>query len=164
MKASKYHPRIFQANYPLLDRYDEGHTAIRALQLHAEACDLCVGKEIDWPGANEVPIEQTWFSAIRQKKQSFSAFAYEFLSYSLVFDGWLELAPAPTKSKIDFLMKDQSIMRALLVECREAADAAGNIRIRALIQKATAFIDAFHDAVMTRFRECGIEWPKTSER
>jgi hypothetical protein len=163
MKRRKHHPRIYKANYPLLAKYDEKHPAIRALQIHAEACDICVGKEIDWPGAKEPPIEQTWFSATRQKKQFFSMFAYEFLSYSLVLDGWLELAPVPTKSEIGFLEEDQPIMRALLDECHDAADAAGNTHILPLIQKATEFMDAYNDAVIARFRECRIEWPKTKE-
>lgn len=164
MKARKYNPSFYQARYPLLTSYDETHPAICALLLHTEACKTCVGKEIEWPDAKEPPIEQAWYSATRGKQQLFSAFAYEFLSYNLVLDGWLELPPEPTLEELHLPMKAQPLMQALLDECRAAAAEANNVRVLPLIQKATEFIDAYHEAIFARFKECQIEWPKTSEQ
>jgi hypothetical protein len=163
MRRPKHHPRIYKANYPLLVRYDENHPAIRALQIHAEACDFCVGKEIDWPQSKEPPVDQIWYSAVRQKKQFFSMFAYEFLSYDLVLDGWLELAPEPTDNESCFLVNDQPITRCLLDECRVAAISEGNTKILPLIQKALEFIEAYNLAILRRFEECKIVWPKIAD-
>ena len=158
MQTPNYHPRIYPANYPLLDRYGEKHPAVRALQLHGEACDFCVGKEIYWPQFKNEPVDQLWFSATRHKEQSFSAFAYEFLSYDLVLDGWLDLPPQPTASETTFLVKGLPLMRRLLNECQEAASVDGNTRILPLIQKAVEFVNTYEDALIVRFRECGIAW------
>jgi hypothetical protein len=124
---------------------------------------VCVGKEIEWPDVGNQSIDQSWFSAARCRQQSFSAFAYEFLSYDLILDGWLEMAPAPTESEIGFLVDDQPLMRVLLDECEEAADADGNSHILPLIRKAREFVDAYKDALLCRFTECGIDLPADHE-
>jgi hypothetical protein len=157
--TNPYHPRIYPANYPLLDKYGPEHSAVRALQVHAEACDDCVGKEIEWPDIGNRSIDQSWFSVRRRTQQSFSAFAYEFLSYDLILDGWLEMAPEPTESEIGYMVDDQPLMRALLDECQEAADADGNVEILPLIAKAREFVDAYNDAIVRRFNDCRIPWP-----
>lgn len=158
MERHLVHPRVYPVNYHITDRFDATHPAVCVLQVHAEACDTCVGKEIEWPGAGNRAIEQTWFSTTRMKEQSFSSFAYEFLSYDLILDGWLEMAPEPTESELGFLVDDEPLMRALLDECEEAAIGDKNTKIRPLIAKTREFLDAYCKAIQYRFDCCGIKW------
>ncbi len=157
----QHHPRVYPANYPLLNRYGPDHPAVRVLQVHAEACDVCVAKEIQWAGSEESPVDQSWFSARRCRQESFSAFAYEFLSYDLVLDGWLEMAPEPTESEIGFLVEDQPLMQILLDECEEAANSDGNSKMLPLIAKAREFVRAYDDALVRRFKDCRVRFPRT---
>lgn len=156
--TNQFHPRIHPANLPLLNEYGPQHAAVRALQVHAETCDSCVGKEIEWPDGRNRSIDQSWFSARRCRQQSFSAFAYEFLSYDLILDGWLEMANAPTEREIRYLLNDQPLMRTLLDECEEAARADSNNEILSLIAKARDFMDAYDHALVRRFSDCRISW------
>jgi hypothetical protein len=159
MARRRIHPRIYPANRPILDSYTCEHPAVRALQLHAEARDLCVGKEIKWPDSANRAVDQSWFSAARCRQQSYSAFAYEFISYDLILDGWLKAAPQPTESEMRFLCDDGPLMRALLDECEEAANADANLEILPLVAKAREFVHAYNDAILHRFAACKISQP-----
>lgn len=158
----RHHSRIYPANQAILAAYSPDHAAVRALQVHAEACDICVGKEIAWPQLGNRPIDQEWFSLTRLREQSFSALAYEFLSFDLVLDGWLEMPPHATEWECGFLTEDDVVLRVLLDECERAAQDEGNEDILPLIAKAREYLDAFKQAVLFRFRECGIQWPVNS--
>lgn len=91
--------------------------------------------------------------------QSFSAFAYEFISYDLILDGWLEMGTEPTETEANFLEADEPLMSALLDECEEAAHDDDNAVILPLIAKSREFVRAYKAAIMCRFDECHIEWP-----
>lgn len=157
-----YHPRIYPVNYEIIDRYGTDHPATRVLQVHAEARDKCVGKEIEWPQLGNQAIEQSWFSLSRQKVQTLSAFAYEFLSYDLILDGWLEMGLEPTETELGFF-DDERAMRLLLEECEDAALEEGNIEILPLITKAREFLDAYRAAILFRFSECDIAWTESGD-
>jgi hypothetical protein len=124
---------------------------------------MCVGKEIEWQQLANKAVDQSWFSRLRLKEQSFSSLAYEFISYDLVLDGWLELAPEATEAELSFLEEDGPIIRALLNECEEAAVAQGNDEILPLVAKAREFIDAFEAALLYRYEEYGIDWPNNDQ-
>lgn len=154
-----YHPRISRANLAILLRYEADHPAVHALQIHAEACDICVGKEIEWAQLGNRAIDQTWFSRVRLKNYQFSSFAYEFLSYDLTLDGWLVMPLEPTEAELNHLEDDDPLMRALLTECEEAALDDGNEEILPLISKAWEFLTIYKKALLYRFKKCGISWP-----
>ncbi len=155
----KHHPRIHPANLPILDKYGKGHPATRALTLHAEACDLCVGKEIEWPDQGNRAIDQSWFSKVRLKNQAFSSFAYEFISYDLILDGWLAMPSEPTKAELKHLEHDDGLIRSLLQECEFAGNECNNALILPLISTARDFVNAYTDAIEYRFQVCGITPP-----
>ena len=157
-----YHPRVYPVNYTIINRYGPDHPATRVLQVHAEACDKCVGKEIEWPQLGNQAIEQSWYSPSRQKVQTYSGFAYEFLAYDLILDGWLEMGPEPTEAELGFF-DDERPMRLLLEECEDAALDDGNIEILPLITKTQEFLDAYRAAVLCRFKECDIAWTESGE-
>jgi len=117
---------------------------------------VCVGREIEWQTLGNEAIDQEWFSQTRLKEQSFASFAYEFISYDLILDGWLEMTPQPTEAELNYLEHDEPLMRALLSECEEAALAEGNHQVLPLITKARQFVDAYKRALLYRFEQCGI--------
>jgi hypothetical protein len=159
---NKFHPRIHPANYPILAKYERDHPAVYALQQHAECRDFCVGKEIEWLHLEIPAIDQKWFSETRSKEQAFSALAYEFISYDLILDGWLEMAPEPTEVELSQLKDCDPLMRQLLDECENAAVQDANDAILPLITKVRAFLDAYRIALLTRFELCQIDWPATN--
>jgi hypothetical protein len=112
-----FHPRIHPLNYPLLKKLRPDQPAARALQVQAEARDVCVGKEIEWPQLGNRAIDQEWYSTIDQRTWQFSGFAYCFISFALVLDGWFnephdQLGPF----EADFL-HELPRLRELLDEC-----------------------------------------------
>ncbi len=155
-----HHHRIHPANCTILAKYESSHPAVRALEAHAEACEACLGKEIHWPG-KESAVDHKWFSRTRLKEQSFSALAYEFISYDLILDGWLEMRPEPTEWEYNYLTEDEPLLRALLDECEETAADDNNTKILPLIEKARNYMDTFKDAILYRFTICNIAWPDT---
>lgn len=151
----KFHPRIYPANYCLLREFPPDHRAVVALQIHAEARDLCVGKEIDWPHLGVIGIDQKWFSDVDFKEWRFSGFAYQFISYDLFLDGWVESAPEATEAELGFL-EDAPKMRTLLQECQESAQAENNLAIMPMIEKARQFVDALELAIRVRLESLGV--------
>lgn len=150
------HPRVYPTNYPLY-KLPANHPAIRALQVHAEARDMCVGKEIDWINKTSLkPIEQEWFSRTDQKVWRFSSLAYIYLSYDLELHGWLTSSPLPLEIEQQFLLEEAPKLRILLSECEAAAQADGNDAILPLIAKAREFADAYEHAILFRFEQLGI--------
>jgi hypothetical protein len=115
---------------------------------------MCVGKEIDWPHRRIGGIDQSWSSAVDSRQHRFSTFAYQYISYDLFLDGWVESAPEPTDSELGFL-EDVPRMRALLRECEEAARVEQNTQILPLIGKAKDFIDTLERAILFRFESLG---------
>lgn len=158
----KYHPRIHPVNYSLLRELPSDHPAVRALHVHAEACDTCVGKEINWPHSGKLAVEQKWWSDVDFREHYFSAFAYEYISYDLFLDGWVESAPEPTETELGFL-EDAPKMRKLLDECERAAKEGNTIEIFPLISKAKEFIDALEHAILYRFMSFGIAYPEADK-
>lgn len=144
MHAMKIHPE----NKPLL-KLPALHPARVALNAHLEARIECVGREIPWPGMAEEPIEQRWFSQIDQRNWTFSGFAYSFISFSLILDGWLSKSTNPDPCENAFL-SEVSRLRGLLAECEQAAREAGNRRVIPLIEKARRFFDAYEESIRTR--------------
>jgi hypothetical protein len=150
----KIHPRIYPANYGLLRELPPDHPAVRTLQVHAEASDLCVGKEINWPHLNIIGIDQKWFSDVDFREWRFSDFAYQFISYDLVLDGWIESALEATEAELGFIEIIPK-MRTLLDECEQAACEEKNSAILPLVAKAREFIDAFEGAIRYRAKQYG---------
>ena len=153
----KYHPRIHPANYSLLRQLPADHPAVRALQIHAEACDVCVGKDIDWAHLGTLGIDQTWFSDVDHREHRFSDFAYRYISYDLFLDGWVESAPEATEAELG-LLKRMPKLRTLLEECEREARADDNAAILPLVAKAREFVDAVEHAILFRFSSLGIPY------
>lgn len=154
-----YHPRIHPVNYPLLGKLPTEHPAVRALQAHAEADEVCVGKEINWPNLGIKGVDQAWFSTLNHRETRFSSFAYQYISYDLFLDGWVESVDGATQSELSFL-NEVPQLKILLHECEGAARAEQNLDILPLVAKARQFLDALEHAILYRFETVGIRYER----
>lgn len=145
----KYHPRIHPANRSLLRKLPADHPAARLLQIQAEARDVCVGREIDWPHVGIQGIDQSWQSKIDGKRWEFSAFAYIYLSYDLILDTWLELPPNLTEGEQKQLDELPRLF-VLLDECEQAVSADLNTAMLPLVVKAKEYLRALQYALRSR--------------
>lgn len=103
-------------------------------------------------------LDQEWQSKIRSRVQRYSGLAYEFISYDLILDGWLEMPPSPAITEISQLKSIDPLLRTLLAECEEAAIQNANVAILPLVEKVRVYLDAYRAAILSRFELCGILW------
>jgi hypothetical protein len=146
----KHHRRIHPTNYPILDKFETDHPAVRALQLHAETRDVCVGKEIEWPQLGNQAIDQEWFSMIDQRTWTFASFAYAFISFDLVLYGWISEEPSRLQPFEEDFLHELPRLREMLNECESAANNERNDEILPLIAKAREFFDAYEQSIVVR--------------
>lgn len=144
------HPQVDRLSRRILGAFPDDHPAVRALRIHVEARRVCVGREIEYPDEEHLPIEQTWISQTDGRRWTFSQFAYSYIAFDLVIGGWL---PEPDGKIQPFeaeFLKELSRLRQLLDECDEAAQADKNDRVAPLIVKAREFFDAYEAAIVAR--------------
>ena len=98
----------------------ESHPARRFLCAFIECRRNCVGRE-----CSDDPIDQEWFSECDRHAWSYSRFAYEFLSFDIVLDGWLTHAEKRTPDEQSWLVQLPRF-RQLLNECKSAAECDNN--------------------------------------
>jgi hypothetical protein len=144
-------PLIHPKNAPLRDLSPD-HPIVVALCKHAEACVKCVGKEIGWPDQGSEPIDQAWESSLDGRTWKFSSFAYLYIGYDLIADGWIESSPILTDAELTFLSETYPRMIHLLGECEVAALNCSNVAILPLIDSARDFADALAAAFEARAR------------
>lgn len=97
---------------------------VRFYEVREEVC----GRDIAWP--DRARIEQEWVSKLLQRKFSFSAFAYCFISLTLTMDEWFDDHFSTTPSEWEQRCIAQFAMKqTLLDECAEAAEREENTAI-----------------------------------
>jgi hypothetical protein len=134
----------------------EAHPARRVLVAHAECRRDCVGRELSWPGLDQVSIDQEWQAVATQGRWTFSGLAYAFVSFELILHGWLEHPPTIAPDEAGFLEKSP-LIRALLAECKSAAQKCRNEPILPLIEQVGNFVDIWENSVRCRLREDQVE-------
>jgi hypothetical protein len=129
---------------------DESHPLRRALVAHDVARDVCVGIEIEWPDAPGCAAEQEWVSAVDGRRRTFSAFAYSFISYSLILRDWIGILHPIDQKVLDYLAELRR-QRRLLDECDAAARRDASERMLEMVAAARAYYDAYEAAFEWRF-------------
>jgi hypothetical protein len=99
-------------NKPIFD-FEPTHPARRFLDAFIECRKNCVGRELEG-------IDQEWFSESERCIRRFSSFAYEWLSFDIELDGWLQNAKEMTASERRALETIPQ-MRGIIEDCRQAA-------------------------------------------
>ncbi len=140
--------RVHRLNRPLFDLAPT-HPAAYALISHANCREQCVGHEIAWPGKESEAFDQEWYSDIEKRVLRFSTFAYEFISYDLVLDGWIERSPGLTESE-SRILEDAPRLRTLMDECERAARTDENPQVLQRIPIVREWIAALENAVLYR--------------
>ena len=147
--------RIHPDNAPLL-KLPVDHPAHIALIIHAECANHCVGREIPWPDSPDKPIDHTWYSAMDQRIWTFSGFAYSFISFDLVLDGWINGQTHLQPFEQSFL-EELPRLRGLLAECECSAKADSNTGVLPLIKKTNEFFFAFERSIIARVGQVHVD-------
>ncbi len=124
----------------------------RLLFVHADCRDRCVGKEIPWPGKEADAFDQTWFSDVDQRRWSFSSFAYAYISFDLVLDGWIDRPNSLTMGERKALAEFPR-MRTLINECQSAAENDKNRRVLDLLPVIRSWLDTWQECIGSRIEE-----------
>lgn len=122
----------------------DSHPARRFLQAFMECRRDCVGKE-----ASDYPIDQEWFSDTDRKSWSYSDFAYKFLSFDIVLDGWLTSSPQRTADE-ERWSAELPRWRALLNECNNAAECEENYAILPVIAQVLKMFELWEQCILER--------------
>jgi len=117
--------RIEDLNGPVLE-LDGSHPAKRFLDAFIECLANCVGRHHGLDG--RTPIDQAWTSSTDRRIWTFSDFAYAFLSFDILLDGFLENASCLTASEVG-AAEELPILRTMMNECAQAARQDGNVEI-----------------------------------
>ncbi|MFN0020551.1 MAG: hypothetical protein ACKVP0_20015 [Pirellulaceae bacterium] len=132
--------------------FAEDHPARQALIAHAVCRRDCVGREIIWPGSEHLAIDIEWWSLIEGKRKTFSGFMYQYVSFDLVLQEWIDRPQQVTESErrtLHYLAN----LKSLLAECESAARAAANERILELVPIVRKFFDLWEQSVRYRIQQ-----------
>lgn len=135
---------IEDLNDPIYD-LDDDHPAKKFLEAFVDCRSNCVGRAIEWD--DRKPIDQEWQSAIDGRRWKFSGFAYAFISYNILMDGFLQNAPFPVGSEI-WAMERMPLLRSMTNECAQAARLDGNTEILELTDEVLDMLhlwDEYHE-------------------
>lgn len=147
-------------NDSVLFTLPDDHPAKRFLNAFVECRQDCVGREIGLPGSSLPAIDQEWFSETDQRKWRFSEFAYSFLSFDVVLDGWLTNASELTDSERAILEK-LPYLRRLLQECNTAAVHSGNSAVVSCVGRVLEVLHLWEEC--SRVRAEDLEGPQQME-
>jgi hypothetical protein len=148
---------VHKLNREILD-LPESHPARRFLCAFMECCRDCIGLE-----ASDDPIDQQWFSESRGEVWSYSKFAYTYLAFDIVLDGWLTHSPQRTPNEQHWL--NQLVhWRELLDECKLAAECNDNRDILPVIQQVLRMFDLWEQCILARDTTSAEAYPRRASR
>lgn len=136
---------VYRLNRTLFD-LPQSHPAHRFLLAFIECRQDCVGREVEGDA-----FDQEWFSQTDNRAWSYSAFAYQYLSFDIVLDGWLNNAEGMTASEEQWLACLPR-WRALLDECRASAARDRKHAVMRMIGQVLKMFDLWEECVHARLR------------
>ena len=122
----------------------ESHPAHRFLRAFLECHRDCVGIE-----ASNEPVDQKWYSERDAREWLYSDFAYQYLAFEIVLDGWLTHATQRTANEKYWLAQIPR-WRDLMVECRAAAEANSNVALFPVIAQVLRMLALWEDCILKR--------------
>lgn len=149
--------RIFHINRPLF-ALAETHPAHCFLKAFIECLRDCVGKEIPYRGAEDLAIDQEWFSQTDLRNRSFSGFTYEHLSYTIELDGWLSGTSTATPDELNTIDR-LPYFRALMTECKAACIDDKNAAVLDMVEQVERLLDLWERCIKARWRSIGFSEP-----
>jgi hypothetical protein len=136
----------------------ESHPAHRFLRAFIECRRDCVGRE-----ASNDSVDQKWFSERDGRLWSYSEFAYRFLSFDIVLDGWLTHAPRRTRNEEQWIAQLPR-WRELLSECKEAAELDNNRAVLPIIAQVFGMFELWEECVVRRDTAIEKDYPPSANR
>ena len=136
----------------------ESHTARRFLRACIECRRDCVGRE-----ASDDPIDQEWFSESDGRVWSYHEFAYKFLSFDIVLDGWLTHAAQRTPDEQHWLAQLPR-WRELLHECKNAAEDDNNYAMLPIIAQVIRMFGLWEQCIVARDTATDDTYPRRTHR
>ena len=155
--------KIHKKNDPLAE-LPAHHPAKRFLIRHAQCWQACAGREIPWPGHEDEAVDQVWTSETLGAGFSFSGFIYAYVCFHPILHEWLERPTEVTEDEKTLITKKLPMLRSLLAECEEAAQADANQRVLAMTEYVRVFLAAWEKCVRCRIDEDGLQQPDGSSR
>jgi hypothetical protein len=134
---------VFTLNKPIFE-FRPDHPARRFLEAFVRCRQDCVGRELGG-------VDQEWFSEALGRDYSFSSFAYEYLSFDVELDGWLQNAPDLTDSETAMLAVIPRI-EELMVECTTVALAESNSEVVTMCKQVVHLCRLWTECIDSRLR------------
>ena len=138
--------RTEELNEPIFD-LDDSHPAKRFLEAFVDCLANCVTRELGLDGRR--PIDQEWKSASDGRTWTFSGFAYAFLSFDIVLDGFLTNAASLMPSEV-WAAERLPLLRSMVNECAQAARQDGNSEILELTDQVRGMLDLWEQYLSFR--------------
>jgi len=134
----------------------DGHSAHRFIRAFIECRLKCVGRE-----ASDDPVDQEWFSESEGRLWSYSEFAYQFLAFDIVLDGWLTHAAERTRDE-QYWLCELPRWHTLLHECRIAAENDDNVTMLPVIAQVLKMFALWEQCIIERDAATDDEYPKAT--
>lgn len=140
--------RVYEDNRAifLLPEWHPAHRFLREFILCREAC---VGRDIPSPPASDPPVDQEWYSPSERRTWTFSGFAYAYLAFDIVLDGWLDNSPHLTASE-DGALRGLPHASQLLDECESACVREGNDEVRRMVGMVRQLFVLWEECIRAR--------------
>jgi hypothetical protein len=95
---------------------------------------------------------QQFYSEALDRRHSFSAFAYEVISFDLILEGWVN-RPANLSDDEKWWLDVAPQLREQMQKCLAAAKADGNTEMFGLIDMVNEWFGLMDDSIRLRIRE-----------
>jgi hypothetical protein len=149
--------QVFSLNREILE-LPESHPAHRFIRAFAECNQNCVGREL-----SNKPIDQQWYSQTDGQVWSYSRFAYEFLAFDIVLDGWLSHAARRTPNE-EYWLNQLPRWRELLRECSIAAEHDANYAMLVIVEQVVRMYDLWEQCILARDTAADDQYPRHANR
>jgi hypothetical protein len=136
----------------------ESHPAYRFLRAFIGCRRDCVGRE-----ASNDPVDQEWFSESEGRLWSYSEFAYKFLSFDIVLDGWLTHAAQRTSDE-QYWLAQLPRWRKLLHECEKAAQDDNNYAMLPIVAQTLRMFALWEQCIVERDIATDDAYPRLANR
>jgi hypothetical protein len=130
---------LLRSNDEVYASFPGNHPARTYLLEFYRVRDEVCGRDIAWP--KRPSVEQEWDSLLLQRSFSFSAFAYCFVSYTLVMGEWFDdrFSQVPSEPEKEFISQLQMKL-VLLQECADAANSHDNAEILRFVEMVRSML------------------------
>jgi hypothetical protein len=134
---------VIKINKPLF-KLPKSHPAIQFLEAFIDCRQNCIGKEIQ-----DDTLDYKWYSQSENREILYSSFAYQYLAFDIILDGWLTNAPTITPDEQHWL-NQLPHWRELMNECKIAAIKENKIKFLEMQSQVINLFDLWEKCIRYR--------------